>query len=389
MSNTLITPSVIAKEALMQVENNCVMSDCVHRTYKKEFVKVGQSVSIRKPVKFISGTGADITSNVQDVSEDSTSVTIDTQRHVAWKFNSSELTLTIEEYSERYIKPAAIELANKIDMAGCALYKDVALAAGTAGTTPSSFMDMGYAGQYLDENAVPSDNRKLIINPAASWKMADAFKNFYSHDVSKKARRGVLADIADFDIRKDQNIAYHTAGDTAGTVLVKGASQTGSTLTIDGLTAATGTIKKGDVFTLAGVYHVNPVSRESTGKLQQFTVTADATAVSNEVEVSISPSIVTSGAYQTVTAAPADNAAVTFVASHSANLAFHKNAFALVTVPLVLPDSVNFKHRITHNGISLRVIKDYDILKDEEIIRLDVLFGWKAIYPELACRLLG
>ena len=391
MSNTLLSPTVIAKEALMQLENQCVLGNMVHRAYKKEFVKVGNSVTIPKPVKFVSNSGADISSAIQNVEEQSTSVTIDQRRNVAWQFSSQELTLNIKDYSEKYIKPAIIQLANDVDVSLAGLYKYVPMAAGTAGTTPSTFANLGAAAQMLDDNAVQQDMRRMVIDPAARWATADSFKNFYNSDVAAKAQKGMLAKgLAGFgDIAMDQNVAYHTAGNTAGTTLVDGAGQVGATLHIDGLTTATAALKAGDVFTIAGVYHVNPVSKVSTGKLQQFTVTADVSAAGNEVDLPIYPSIVTSGALQTVSAGPADGAVVSFIGSHKANLAFHKNAFGLVCVDLEMPDSTTFKSRASHNGLSIRVVKGYDIKLDVEIIRLDILYGVKALYPELASRLMG
>lgn len=400
MPNALITPTVIAKEALMQLENNLVMGSNVHREYKKEFVKNGATVNIRKPVKFVVSNGA--TRVNQDVEEANTSITIDQRKHVSWGFSTQDLTLTIEEYSERYIQPAAIALANNMDAALCDLYKDVFNAAGTAGTTPATFAAVGAAAQKMDEFAVPTDARKLVLNPAARWSLADGLKSVYNQKrVEDFIGKGYLGNIADFDIFGDQNIKSHTKGTATGTPLVNGASQSVTyatakntwtqSLITDGWTVSiTGILKKGDVFTLANVNAVNPVSKASTGALQQFTVTADANSDgTGNSTITISPPIIISGPYQTVTAAPADNAAITVVASHAANLAFHKNAFALVTVPIELPDGAAFKARESHNGLSVRVVKQYDIDSDDDIIRIDVLYGVKTIYPELACRLLG
>jgi len=392
MSNTLLTPTVIAKEALMQLENQCVMANKVHRAYKNEFVKIGSSVTVPKPVQFESNDGADVSSAIQDVTEQSTTFTISFRKNVAWQFSSQELTNNIKDYSEKYITPAAIKLASDVDSALCNLYKDVYFAAGTAGTTPADFAAMGAAGTKLDNNAVPAEYRSLVLDPAASWTIADAFKNFFSQDVAKRAQKGTLGRIAEFDIMKDQNIAYHTKGVATGTPLVNGASQTGASLVTDGWTnSVTGILKTGDIFTIAGVYHVNPISKASTGVLQQFVVTDDANsgASTGPATLAISPSIVTSGAYQTVSGSPADDAAITVVASHRANLAFHKHAFGLVMVPLVLPDSASFKARVTHNNLSIRLLKGYDIKTDVEIIRLDIMFGVKCLDPRLACRLLG
>lgn len=402
MANTIITPTVIANEALMQLENNLVMGKLVHREYKKEFVKVGESVSIRKPVKFGVSDGA--TRVNQDVQEASTSLTVDQRKHVSWKFSTQDLTMKIEEYSERYIQPAMIALANNVDAALTGLYKGVFANVGTAGTTPTTFLHFGAAAQRMDEMAVPTEQRRLVLNPGAALTAADMLKGLYNPELVKGAVRGrTIGPLAGFDTYMDQNIKRHTTGVWGGTPLVNGASQsvtyanathtygsTSQTLNVDGLTATTGAVKQGDVFTIAGVYSVNPVSKDSTGVLQEFVVQADGTASgTGTIALTISPAIITSGAFQTVDAAPADNAAITLKATHTANLAFHKNAFALVTCPLELPDGAAWKAQQSANGLSVRVVKDYDIDSDDEIIRIDILYGVKTLYPELACRLLG
>lgn len=401
-TNTLITPTVIAKEALMQLENNLVFAQQVHREYKKEFVKVGSSVNIRKPVKLSVTDGATVSK--QDIVESNTSIAVDMQKHVAWDFSSADLTLTIEEYSERYIKPAMIALANKVDSSLAGLYSKVWNAVGTAGSAPATFAAVAAAAQRMDEGAVPTDSRKLVLNPAGRWALADGLKGVYNQKrVEDFIGKGYLGSIAEFDIFGDQNVVSHTKGVATGTPLINGGSQnvtaTGANLTTGtqslvtkGWTnSVTGILLAGDVFTISGVYSVNPVSKQSTGVLQQFVVAADANsgASTGPATLTISPLIITSGPYQTVTAAPAADAPITVVASHAANLAFHPNAFALVTVPLELPDGASFKARESHKGLSVRVVKDYDFTNDKDQIRLDILYGVKAIYPELAVRLMG
>jgi hypothetical protein len=412
MANSLITPSIIAKEALVQLENNLVMSNNVHREYKKEFVKVGDTVSIRKPVKFYAADGA--TRVNQDVEEANTSITVDSRKHVSWGFNSADLTLTVEDYSERYIKPASIALANVIDRAGHNLYSKVWNHVGTPGTAPANFAAMALAARRMDEMAVGNDMRKAVLNPEAGYAIAGTATALFMNSANTTAyRSGAIGEIAGLETLRSQNVANHTVGIRSGTPLVNGATQNTTyalskstntqSLVTDGWTAdQTGILKAGDVFTIAGVKAVNPVPGEgTTGKLvlpylQQFTVTADADsgASTGPATLTISPAIIVSGPYQTVDAAPADNAAITVVTgttvtAYPQNMAFHKNAFALVTCPLELPDGVNFKARETHKGISIRVVKQYDIDADTDVIRLDVLFGWKAIYPDLACRITG
>ena len=411
MANSLITPSIIAKEALVQLENNLGMANNVHREYKKEFVKVGDTVSVRKPVKFYAADGK--TRVNQDVEEANTSITVDKQKHVSWKFSSKDLTLTVEDYSERYIKPAMIALANVIDRNGHDLYKNVWNHVGTPGTTPNGFASMALAAQRMDEMAVSTDMRKAVLNPAARYAIAGSATSLYMNGVNQQAyRKGAIGEIAGLETFRSQNVANHTVGALGGTPLVNGASQnttyanSGDTnsqnLVTDGWSSSvTGLLKAGDVFTIAGVYAMNPVPGEgTTGKLQmpylqEFVVLSDVDSDGlGNATLSISPAIITSGPYQTVSAAPADNAAITVKTGTAAttypqNLCFHKNAFALVTCPLELPDGVEFKARETHKGLSVRVVKQYSIDADDDIIRLDVLYGWKSIYSDLAVRLAG
>ena len=410
MPNALVTPSLIAKEALVQLKNSCVMANLVHREYVKEFSGgQGSTVAIRRPVKFNVTNGA--TLSVQDVEEKTTNVVVDRRKHVGWEFSSQDLTLSIEEYSERYIQPAMIAIAQEIDMALTGLYTSVWNNVGTVGTTPANFAAVAAAAQRLDEMAVPPDMRRMIVNPAARYAIAGNQTTLeLGPNKTKTAYEAAsVGNVAGFDIYSSQNVRTHTRGVGTGTPLVNGAAQNvtyanavgnnwSQSLVTDGWTNSTSNIlRAGDVFTIAGVFAVNPVPGEGAKMampyLQQFTVLADVAsgASTGPATLTISPPIITSGPQQTVSAAPADNAAITLVGSGSwpVNMGFHKNAFALVTVPLEMPDGASFKARESYDGFSIRVIKDYDITNDVEKIRLDVLYGVEAIYPDLAVRLVG
>lgn len=407
MPNTLLnapggSPAVvIAKEALMQLENALGMANNVHREYKKEFAKIGDTITIRKPVKFRSKSGA--IADPVDIYERSATLRVNGREHVAWQFSSQELTLTVEEYSKLYIQPACTALANKIDLDGLALYKKVYNCVGTPGTTPNSFANVALASRRLDDEAVPADqNRHLVLNPAAAWSIAGGQIVLYNPGmVQDTYQKGKIGMIAGFNSMMDQNVNVHMVGAHGGTPLMAGATAEGATsLVTDGWTVSTMVLKAGDVFTVAGVYAVNPVSGMSTGVLRQFVATADVTSNGSGVAtIPISPVIYSAAAnetylpYQTVTALPADNAAITVMGTASTpypmNMAFHRNAFALVTLPLELPDSATFKARESYNGLSIRVIKYFDGDNDQEKIRLDVLYAWDSLYPDLACRLIG
>lgn len=414
MANTVLTPTVIAKEALALLENNMVMGNNVHRKYKNEFKKVGGSVTIRKPVKFSVTKARAMTTST--VSEQSITLSVATQAHVAWGFFTDDLTLTIEEYSERYIAPAAMALANTIDSDLCALYDDVwnRVYESTGFVTPESFVVLGKAAQRLDEEAAPQEDRVVVLNPAGHWSMANALKGLYITDVAGPAvKKGFLAKVANFDVYMDQNIKVHNqgqaqpSGTSAATILLNTAGEIPSTgvtitsakaITMGRFCVADTALQIGDVFTIAGVNAVNPVSGQSTGVARQFVVTAAVnpsatlTDSGNYQAVYFEPMMVATGPYKTIDTFPAAAAAVSLVGSpgynYPENLAFNRNAFALVTVPLEMPKNV-WGARATHNGLSIRVIKDYNILTDEEICRMDIMYGVKTIYPELAVRVSG
>jgi hypothetical protein len=404
---------MIAREALMQLENNLVMGNNVHREYVREFVKVGSTVNIRRPVKFESTDGAVL--DKQDVEEANTTIVVDQRKHVGWGFTTQDLTLTIEEFSERYIKPATIALAQKIDRDLTSLYYFVPnWVPVTPSGTIATFAEFAAGAQRLDEGAVPQDNRKAVLSPADHWALAGNQTGLFFNTVGVPAyRRGSIGEVGGIDTFMDQNVRSHTTGTftTGSTPLVAGAAQNvtyaaankttwSQTIDTDGWANATLVLRQGDVIMFAGVNAVNPVPGQSgTGKdalsyLKEFTVLADVTSDgSGLATVTISPPIITSGPQQTCSAAPANDAAITEKGAEATayvqNLMFHRNAFALVTVPLEMPDGVSFKARETHKGISMRVVKDYDIINDEDIIRLDVLYGVKTLYPELATRING
>ena len=412
---TLLTPTIIAKEALAILRNNLVMGGKVHRSYEKEFNKIGSTLTIRKPVKF--QVTKSRTRSTSAVFEQSITLTVATQAHVSWQFYTSDLTLTIEEYSKRYIEPATNVIANQIDGDVLSLYKDVynEVWESTGHVDPESFIVLGKAGRKLDEEAAPQMDRCVVLNPAANWSLANAMKNMYVTDVSKPAlQKGYLARIANMEVYMDQNVKVHTTGFwhksgssdalqllTAGTGIPSTAATVGGTasktIQVNNIiNTGTTVLKTGDVFTIADVYAVNPVSGSSTGQLRQFVVTADASnaddSAAGAVTLYIEPGFVATGAYKTIDTLPAAAAAVTMVGEanepYPINMAFHKNAFALVMVPLQVPADT-WSSTATDSGFSIRVLKDYDVDTDEEIIRLDVLYGVKTLYPELACRIRG
>lgn len=390
-ASTLLTPSVITKETLVILENNLVAAGKVNRQFENQFAKIGSSITVRKPIQFTVSSGPGL--SIQNVTEPSTSITISNQKHVDFQFSSSDLTLVIEEFSERYCKQAAVQLANQLDFDVLTNYNQIYNEVGQPGTLPNSFQSIANVGQRMDEGAVPQDDRILILNSAAYWAVANALSALFVQSVAEPALKGFLANIANFQIFLDQNIQNQTVGAFGGTPVVNNAGQTGSSLVTNGWTASvTGLLNVGDVFTIAGVHAVNPRNFQSTGQLQNFVVVATANSDSGgNSTISISPAITISGAYQTVDASPANLAAITVKGTASTayaqNIGFVRDAFGLVTVPMEIPGGVDFAAREMWKGISMRIISQYDINNDVKPTRIDLLYGTATFYAALACRL--
>lgn len=402
MANSLLTISMVTKEALRILENNLTFAKGVNRQYDDQFgisgAKIGDTLNIRKPARYVGRTGTAIA--VEDHTETSVALQLDTQFGVDVSFTSKELTLSIDEFSDRILKPAMATVANKIDRDGLSQYLNVYNAVGTPATVPTAFETYLEAGAKLDEEACPRDGmRSMVIGPRKQLKIVDALKGLFqsSEQIKNQYEKGNMGLAAGFKWSMDQNEPSHTVGPLGGTPLVNGASQTGATLVTDGWTAAAAArLKRGDVFTIANVFAVNPQSRQSTGQLRQFVVTADVSSdVAGNASIPISPSIVTSGAFQTVTASPADNAALTILGAANAvsptGLAYHRDAFVLGCADLLLPKGVDMAARASDSqlGLSVRMVRQYDINTDKFPCRLDILYGWKTLYPELACRIQG
>ena len=406
MASSLLTPTMIAQEAVLQVRNALVFGNAVHRDFKKEFVKVGESVTIRRPVQFKVVDGA--TATAADVTELKTSISVDKQKHVAWKFSSADLTLKIEDYSERYIKPAALALANQVDVDIASLYKDVpqlVYGTGTTGNDPAAFADIARVGRPLSDAGAPSDKLHLILNPAGYWAMANGLSNVYNETINKKIMRdAALGRFGNFDVFMSQNVQRHTNGlkaaatadvvNNSGTVSVTSNAIPNGTLSLTSLTT-TDTFAVGDVITIAGLYEVNPITKQSTGQLKKLVVAAATTVTTTTALVQITPGIIhsTTDPYQNASGTVAAGADVLILgatgANRAQNLAFHTNAFGLVVCPLELPQGAGWAARASHEGLSVRLVKDYDFTYDTEAVRMDILYGVKTLYRDLAVRLEG
>ena len=403
MANSLLTIDMITRKSLEILENNLVLSRNVNKEYDDSFAvegaKIGSTLRIRLPDRALVTDGAAL--QVQDDNEQYTTLTVSSQKHIGINFTSAELTMQLDDFAERVLKPRISQLASSVDADVANAYKSIFNTVGTPGTTPATALVLLQAQQKLNESAAPMSPRYATVNPAANAGLVNGMTGFFNPTgtISRQFKTGMMGEgVLGFDeMNMSQSIVNHTTGSRAGTILVNGAvsTQGQATISIDGLTGATDTVTAGDVFTIAGVYAVNPQTRLSTGSLQQFVVTAAQTGASNALaNMAISPAMYTSSnALATIDAFPADNAAVTFVGTASTvypqNLVYHKNAITLATADLLLPQGVDMASRQVHNGISMRIVRQYDINNDRMPCRVDVLYGFNTIRPPMACRIWG
>jgi len=412
MANSLLTPDWITKEIARNLVNNLKFASNVNRSYDDEYsqsgAKVGNTVKARLPQRFQVTEGQGL--QVQGINDQFVPLTLTHQKNIAFSFSTAQETTQTQEYRKAYIEPAAIALSNIIDYDGLSTcFKDIYQSVGVPGTTPSSNLTYLQAGAKLTKSAAPMKDRVGVIDPLAMVTLANANLSLFnpSAQLSDVYREGQFANraLGVDSWYDDANVAQFTTGTfTSATPLVNGAGQTGSSLITDGFASGASTLNKGDIFTVAGVYAINPVSYQSTGQLQQFVVTSTISDTSGAMTISISPSIITSGQLQTVTDSPADNAAIIPVGSTittgagtmaatvtSQSLIYHPDAFVLVMADLVKPRSgaVATTVRSKELGISLRMVEQYQIGTDQEPCRLDVLYGWATLRPQLACRVQG
>jgi hypothetical protein len=298
------------------------------------------------------------------------------------------------------LKPRISQLASSIDADVANAYLNIGNSVGTPGTTPSTSLVLLQAQQKLNENAAVMNPRYATVNPAANAGLVEGMKGLFNptDTISKQFKNGMMGTgVLGFDeVNMSQSIKQFTTGSrtaTGGTLSASVSTQGATTIAITGAGNA-GTVKIGDVFTVADCYAVNPQTRESTGSLFQFVATANVTlGSSGEGNITVAPIYTSANALATVDSFPASGKAVVFVGAASSqyaqNLVYHKDAITFATADLLLPQGVDMAARAVHNGISLRVVRQYDINNDRMPCRIDVLYGYSAIRPQMACRLWG
>ena len=434
MANTLLTPVQITREGLRVLHNNLVFLKGVNRQYSDEFAqrgaKIGSTVNVRKPNKYFVRKGPVM--QTQGTTETYVPLTLNTQWGTDVSFSSTELTLSLDDFSKRILTPAMARIAAQMDqdalqgfitgsytgpvvngttttatIGGSPVWNIV----GTPGTTPgtgggSATGLLQYnapicylnAGMMLDNNAAPRDmNRRVVMNPAAHAQSVAGLSGLYNDGeiVSEQYRKGVLGNALGFEFAMDQNIYTLTRGTASASIAINTTNAGTGESTIITKTG-TGTLVAGDVYTVANVYSVNPENQMSTGQLQQFVVTSAITLSGTADSISVAPAIVLAGtgiATGTVNRVPTANDVVTVVGAASTatpqNLAYHQDAFTMATADLELPSGVDFAARETYDGVSMRIVRAFDITNDQFPCRIDVLGGFAALRPELACRIAG
>lgn len=408
MPNTNLVNDLVCAKSLEIFSNNLVFTNNLNTDYQKDFDKeindtrTGASARIRKPAR--STVRTSWTRSAQDHTEESVTLTINQVFGADINIPEAELSLltldpeaNMAAFSDRYLKNRMVAVANEVDRVLFAqAYVSIANAVGTPGQALNSTAVYGDAMQKLDDNLCPDDERIVIINPNSRNKSIDSLKGLGLQSLSTDAvARGYIGEIQNMKVLMSQNVPNHQVGPLGGTPLVNGGSQVGSSLVTDGWTAAAAQrLRAGDIFTIAGVFAVNYVTKAVTNNLQQFVVNSNTSSDgSGNATISIFPAIVTSGPTQTVNASPADNAAITVLGSantlYSQNLAFHKDAFAVAFAKLSAPSAGVQSAVKTYKNMTMRYVRSYDINTPQYVDRLDVYLGMVPTYREWATRLYG
>jgi hypothetical protein len=391
---------MITRKALEILENNLVITRNVNRQYDDSFAvegaKIGSTLRIRLPDRALVTDGAAL--QVQDDNEQFTTLTVNNQKHIGVNFTSAELTMQLDDFADRVLKPRISQLASSIDADVANAFRTIGNSVGTPGTTPATSLVLLQAQQKLNENAAVMSPRYATVNPAANAGLVEGMKGLFNptDTISKQFKNGMMGTgVLGFEeVNMSQSIKQFTTGSRGATGNTTSAAVTAEGATSIALTVASNvTIKAGDVFTVADCFAVNPQTRESTGSLFQFVVLADVTASGTAVTVTVAPMYSASSALATVNSLPGNSKAVVFVGAASTaypqNLVYHKDAITFATADLLLPQGVDMASRAVHNGISLRVVRQYDINNDRMPCRIDVLYGYSTIRPQMACRLWG
>lgn len=402
MGNSLLTIDMITRKALEILENNLVITRNVNRQYDSSYAvegaKIGTTLRIRLPDRAMVTDGAAL--QVQDDNEQYTTLAVSNQKHIGVNFTTAELTMQLDDFAERVLKPRISQLAASVDADVANAFKGIGNSVGTPGTTPATSLVLLQAQQKLNENAAVMSPRYATVNPAANAGLVEGMKGLFNpgSTISRQFKNGMMGEgVLGYDeINMSQSIKQFTTGSRSangGTTSAAVTTEGATTIAITG--AGNGaTVKAGDVFTVDDSNMVNPQTRESTGSLFQFVALADVTlGASGEGNITVAPIYSASNALATVDVLPQTGKAVVFVGTASTqypqNLIYHRDAITFATADLVMPQGVDMASRQVHNGISLRIVRQYDINNDRMPCRIDVLYGYSVIRPQMAVRLWG
>ncbi len=421
MANALVTSQIVTNEVLRIAHNASAFLGNTNSDFKDSWekeLKPGQTVNARAPVQFTHRTGE--VANVQDITERSVPVTLQPLLGLDFAVGSTELATSIgndgkvnSAFKDRYLKPAGLKLAAILDYnVGLILKNGTHQIVGTPGTPPATFADLLQAGVPLDRMSVPRDGMRMAaIEPGANATIVAGISGLFNNQsvLGEQYKTGVIKTGAGLDIAMSQNVPSHTVGPLGGAPIVAGANQglinAGATdnpwgattaLATSGWTAAAALrLNAGDTFTIAGVFSVNPETKQSTGVLQSFLVTAAASSDgAGLATVVISPAIIAGGAYQNVTARPAASAAITITSgaantTYTQNMVWHRDAITFVSPKQELPGGMDMAYQASmadEGGISLRFVRGFDITNNRFISRFDVLWGAAVTLPNFAVR---
>lgn len=402
MSNSILTIDMITRKALEILENNLVLTRNVNRQYDDSFAvdgaKIGSTLRIRLPDRALVTDGAAL--QVQDDNEQFTTLSVASQKHIGVNFSTAELTMQLDDFAERVLKPRISQLAASIDADVANAFKSIGNSVGTPGTTPSTSLVLLQAQQKLNENAATMSPRYATVNPAANAGLVEGLKGLFNptDTISRQFKNGMMGTgvLGYEEINMSQSIKQFTTGTrdaTAATTVNTTVTSEGTSVLSLSQGSASTVIKAGDVFTIGACFAVNPQTRETTGSLFQFVALADSTASAGIWSVNVAPIFDAASALATCNVFPQAGAAVTFMGAagtaYAQNLVYHKDAITFATADLLLPQGVDMAARAVHNGISLRVVRQYDINNDRMPCRIDVLYGYSTIRPQMACRIWG
>lgn len=393
MSNTILTPTAVTREALRILHQKLTFVGSINRQYDDSFAKsgakIGDTLKIRLPNQYTVRTGK--TLNAQDTTESSVSLQIATQKGVDLNFSSAELTLSLDDFSKRVLEPAMAVLAASIEADALSMRKDVWNQVDNAGSA-ITMSKLLLGRKKLVDNLTPAGDWTALLNTQDNADLIDALKGLFQDQaaIKQQYREGMMGRTASFDFYESTHLTTQLRGAGDGNYVVNTSSGITSGSGTIAVTAGTGAIKQGEIITIVGVNMVHPETKVDTGVQQQFVLTADYSGGAGNITVSPVP--VTSGATQNVvinSAGASKAVAISGTAStnYGQSMLYHKDAFAFVTADLVMPKGVDFAAREVYDGISMRIVRDYDINNDNFPCRLDVFYGYKTIRAQIACRL--